>query len=99
MSHSKTIRYLLLATALGLVAASASADFNWAVLLPGDARLPGVRGAKGGDPDKDCIWSTGTIIQCISQTLAETVPLTGTSFELHYSADRMPGRKDAYTLQ
>src|SRR5689334_21728349 len=73
---------LLLAAATILSAFPAPACYNWANVLPSDARDPRNPRAGRGDPDKDCIWGTGTIIQCSSQTLAETAPLTGTPFAL-----------------
>jgi hypothetical protein len=39
------------------------------------------------------------LIGCESQTLGEDLPVAGTPFNLHYQSDRVPGRKDAYTLR
>jgi RHS repeat-associated protein len=92
------VRYLFVAMAFALVVTNADADLNWAYQLPPDARWPQQRGPRGGDPDKDCIWSTGTVIQCLSQTLAESAPVTGTSFALRYGTDRTPGRSTSLTF-
>ena len=48
-----------------------------------------------GDP---CCRSPGSIISCLSQTLGEAVPVTGTPFQLHYGSDRVPGRRNSYRL-
>jgi YD repeat-containing protein len=33
----------------------------------------------------------GSIIECENQTLGESIPITGSSFNLHYNSDRVPG--------
>jgi hypothetical protein len=40
----------------------------------------------------------GSIIGCEDQTLGEVVGVTGTRFGLHYTTDRVPGRKTRSTL-
>lgn len=70
-------------------------DCNWPYGPPDDARGPddvdvGSGGPGDDGPEPDC--SSGSIIECQTQALGETVPLTGTPFTLHYSSRRMPGR-------
>lgn len=48
------------------------------------------------EPDPDC--QSGSIIDCQNQILGERVDIVGTPFSLHYSSDRVPGRKQYYTL-
>ncbi len=48
------------------------------------------------EPCKKLLSST---IECQSQTLGESVPVTGTPFTLNYKSDRVPGRSDAYTIE
>jgi sugar lactone lactonase YvrE/uncharacterized membrane protein YgcG len=47
---------------------------------------------------EDCT-SEGSIIASQTQTLGETLPLTGMPFQLHYESDRVPGHKADYTLR
>lgn len=72
-------------------------DHNWPYGPPPDARAPNLRDDSGRDPDDDCD-EEGSIIQCLSQTLAERVPITGTPFHLRYDSSRAPGRKVSATV-
>ncbi|HRY14857.1 MAG TPA: PKD domain-containing protein, partial [Candidatus Competibacteraceae bacterium] len=47
---------------------------------------------------KDPSCENGSIIQCESQTLIESVDITGMSFDLNYASDRVLGRQSANTL-
>jgi RHS repeat-associated protein len=49
------------------------------------------------DKDDDC-YEFGSVIGCLSRTLGEAVAIVGTPFRLHYSSDRVPGRRGADTL-
>ncbi len=49
--------------------------------------------------DSDPCTEKGSIIECQNQILGESIPVAGTSFDLHYSSDRTPGRKAAYTMK
>lgn len=93
------IFFLCGAAACGLGVSTAYADYNWPYGPPPDARPPQVPQPVPGTPKDPCDTDvSGSIISCQSQTLGEAVPITGTPFQLHYGSDRMPGRKDAYTL-
>ncbi len=50
------------------------------------------------NPNDPCQQS-GSIIGCETQTLGESIGITGAPFDLHYQSDRVPGRKGAYTLK
>ncbi|MCC6965793.1 MAG: Ig-like domain-containing protein, partial [Nitrospira sp.] len=71
-------------------------DFNfWWALLQTLVPTP----APTGKPelrDEDC--QTGSLMFCQTQTLGETLSLVGSPFALHYRSDRVPGRRDAYSL-
>jgi RHS repeat-associated protein len=72
-------------------------DFNWPYGPPADAVAPPAQVKKKPrvkKPNEEC----GSIIGCEDQSLGEAVPITGTSWWLHYQSARTPGRKDAYTL-
>ena len=46
------------------------------------------------DPNIEC----GSIIQCESQILGETIPVTNVPWSLYYNSDRVPGRKTSHTI-
>lgn len=48
-------------------------------------------------PDNEC-QASGSIIGCQSQTVGESLNITGTPFRLHYQSSRVPGRKADYAL-
>lgn len=55
--------------------------------------------ATGPDPDPDCSSTkSGSIIECESQTLGETLPLAGTDQSLHYRSSRTPGDASRRTV-
>ncbi|MCH7720809.1 MAG: hypothetical protein IH988_07440, partial [Planctomycetes bacterium] len=58
---------------------------------------PRPRGRIANRPDDPCEQS-GSVVGCQTQTLGESVPVTGTPFTLNYISDRVPGRKDGNTL-
>jgi RHS repeat-associated protein len=72
-------------------------DGNWPYGPPPDAVPPEDGGDKDKQPDKDCKRG-GSIIACESQSLGQSLPVTGTPFRLHYESSRAPGRKDAHTI-
>jgi len=73
-------------------------DLNWPYGPPDDAVGP------DEDPEADegcesCPQAGNSIIEVQNQILGESVGVVGTPFGLHYSSDRVPGRKTAYTLE
>jgi RHS repeat-associated protein len=72
-------------------------DPNWGVGWPPDATPPDQPDPTAGLPDDPCTQA-GSIIECQTQVLGEMVPITGTPFTLHYQSDRVPGRRDLFTL-
>src|SRR5262249_28099405 len=42
--------------------------------------------------------TTGSVIECENQVLGERIHLSGTDVALHYRSDRVPGRRDYYTV-
>ncbi|HEY0068432.1 MAG TPA: hypothetical protein VGE04_00535, partial [Chloroflexia bacterium] len=73
-------------------------DFNWPFGPPEGAappRMPTPPPDHVDDPN----CQRGSIIECENQVLGEVVGVTGTDFALHYSSGRVPGHKDAYTIQ
>jgi len=75
-------------------------DCNWPYGPPRDATSPNQSTPDQNNPpldktDKKC----GSIIGCQDQVLGEAVEIAGTPFSLHYQSDRVPGRKEAYTLK
>ena len=74
-------------------------DCNWPYGPPPDARNPKVPNPSGNDdPSDDDCKVAGSIIQCESQSLGETLPITGTPFHLRYASDRMLGRRPALDI-
>lgn len=45
--------------------------------------------------DSPCDDDSGSIVGCQNQTLGESLPVTGTSYSLHYSSDRVAGSTSA----
>ncbi|MEM7483436.1 MAG: hypothetical protein AAF481_19920, partial [Acidobacteriota bacterium] len=75
-------------------------DYNFPQALPEDAEPPRPPKPRGGDADKkdtDC-WGRGSVIECTNQILGEVIGLVGVPYALHYSSDRVPGRKAAFEL-
>ncbi len=70
-------------------------DFNWPYGPPADAVPPPDKPLEQDDPLVDApSEECGSIIGCENQSLGESLPVTGTSFGLHYQSDRVPGRED-----
>ena len=66
-------------------------DCNWPLTWDESNESPGSSG-DGGD-EGDCPSLTaGSIIECETQVLRESLPVTGTDHTLNYSSDRVPGR-------
>ncbi|HEX8699915.1 MAG TPA: RHS repeat-associated core domain-containing protein [Myxococcaceae bacterium] len=67
-------------------------DCNWPFGPPLDATSPGqpVPSSNNPEPGPDC--TGGSIIECQSQSLRESLPVVGTPYRLHYASDRVPGR-------
>ncbi|MBP8297822.1 MAG: hypothetical protein KAX84_17045, partial [Burkholderiales bacterium] len=74
-------------------------DCNWPFGPPPDAIKPDRPRPKSDGRPKGPCDDNGSIITCESQSLGETINVTGTPFSLHYSSDRARGRKGAYRLQ
>jgi RHS repeat-associated protein len=69
-------------------------DYNMPYGPDGDAGGPSTGGPSGGPGDGgpgDC-GHPGSIILCDSQVLGESLPITGSGFDLVYRSDRVPGR-------
>jgi RHS repeat-associated protein len=72
-------------------------DCNWPYVMPKDAVQP-TNPAPTPDPKLDYpICSNGSIVECENQVLGESTPVIGTSHNLNYRSDRVPGRKAAFT--
>ncbi|QSA95834.1 PKD domain-containing protein [Methylococcus sp. EFPC2] len=76
-------------------------DCNWPYGPPGDAAPPGDTSGGNGNPGDDgpppdC--SSGSIVECQTQVLGETLPLTGTPYALSYRSSRVPGRTGGKSL-
>jgi RHS repeat-associated protein len=72
-------------------------DYNWPFGPPLDAVSPPSRMRNTPEvrrPTRRC----GSVIGCEEQTLGESIPVTGTPWQLHYQSERTPGRREAYTL-
>ncbi len=67
-------------------------DCNWPFGPPEGAEGPFGLGGFAGDPP---CRRGGSVIECESQVLGESIPLPGTGQELHYRSDRAPGRAPA----
>jgi YD repeat-containing protein len=73
-------------------------DCNWPWGLPPGATAPEVSEADNmplDNPDIQC----GSVIEAQNQTLGESIAIAGAPFRIHYRSDRVPGRKDGYTLR
>jgi RHS repeat-associated protein/uncharacterized repeat protein (TIGR01451 family) len=71
-------------------------DFNWGWGASDDDDPPG-GSLRDGLSDRDCP-KTGSKIECTNQTLGETLPVTGTAFDINYQSERTPGRKAESTI-
>lgn len=72
-------------------------DYNWPYGPPDDATEPEIPEDKEDEEDEPCEKS-GSIVECENRVLGETIPLVGTDLSLNYRSDRVPGRKEAYSL-
>ena len=79
-----------------------SIDINWPYRPDCDPAVqscePNQPPPQGDDPLNQQNEECGSVIGCESQTLGESVSVSGTPSRLHYRSDRTPGRKAAYTL-
>jgi RHS repeat-associated protein len=73
-------------------------DINWGFGPPPDATPPDAPPPDGDTPPNDPACVRGSIILCESQTLGESIPVTGTPFTLEYRSNRVLGRAAANTL-
>ena len=77
-------------------------DHNYGRVPPTDSRPPEEGPPQGGDKQKpdsdDQCQASGSLIECQSQILRESLPVVGTNLTLNYASDRMPGRKTDRTL-
>lgn len=67
-------------------------DHNWPYGPPPGAKPPKLKEFEWQDPNDPC-KAKGSEIGCETQTLGESIPLTGTDQTLHYASDRVPGWK------
>ena len=68
-------------------------DYNYPYGPPDGATSPPGPDGDGGDESKKRPCSAGgSIILCDTQTLQETLPVTGTPLTMRYSSDAVPGR-------
>ena len=73
-------------------------DCNWPFGPPSDAIPPPEREPSDDDrPDNPC-EDTSSIIECQTQTLGERIHLVGTGDTLNYRSDRVPGRREFYSI-
>jgi RHS repeat-associated protein len=78
-------------------------DGNWPYSLPPDACQPDDASCQSPppssnpNPDQSC-QTSGSTIFCQSQVLGEKIPITGTPYSLTYASDRVPGRREAYSI-
>lgn len=74
-------------------------DFNWPVGPPQDAAPPNPSKPPQSDPKpQKPTCANGSVIECESQILGESIPVAGTPYSLNYRSDRVPGRGATYTL-
>jgi RHS repeat-associated protein len=76
-------------------------DFNFPFGLPSDAiaAKKALDELLGPDDAEGACKTSGSIIDCENQILGEAFPVRGGPFSLHYSSDRVPGRRTASTLK
>jgi cysteine-rich repeat protein len=73
-------------------------DLNWPVVLPEDAEPPDAEEPDSELDEDDFCAVGGSIIGCQTQTLSESIPITGTPFRLNYHSDRVRGRRSRRRL-
>ena len=72
-------------------------DHNWPYGPPPGAKPPKLKEFEWKDPNDPC-QQQGSAIGCETQTLGESIPVTGTGMTLDYTTERTPGwrvRRDA----
>ena len=74
-------------------------DFNWPFGPPPGAVPPPTPTKKNNPAVDNANEECGSVVGCEDQTLGESIPLTGTSWRLHYKSDRMPGRITANSIK
>src|SRR3954454_15356646 len=72
-------------------------DHNWPYGPPPGAKPPKLKEFEWGKPNDPC-QQQGSQIGCETQTLGETVPVTGTNMTLNYNTERTPGWKVDETM-
>jgi len=72
-------------------------DHNYPYGPPADAAGPNNPSPAQPSKSRPC-QRPGSIIGCQNQALGESVPVVGTSYNLRYESDRVPGRADNRTL-
>ena len=73
-------------------------DHNWPYGPPPGAKPPKLKEFEWGRPNDPC-QQQGSQIGCETQTLGESVPVTGTNLTLNYATDRTPGWKVDETMK
>ena len=73
-------------------------DHNWPYGPPEDAVPPPEEPPEPDPQEPDPCEKSGSIIECQNQVLRQSIPVTGTPFNLNYSGDRVPGRKAARVI-
>ena len=76
-------------------------DFNYAWIKTGDDKYKNEipQSQISHNPPNNPCPTGGSIIECESQVLRETVPTTGTPFSLNYRSDLVPGHKASRTVK
>lgn len=73
-------------------------DYNFPYGPPPGAVPPTNPPPRVHEPDPDDCPTPGSLIGCQSQSLGESLPVTGSPGRLHYASDRAPGYLGAYTV-
>lgn len=74
-------------------------DSNMGFSPPDDAVPPKQPKPDEAKPDSEPDCQNGSIIECQSQTLGETMPVAGTHFTLNYRSNRAGGTKTGHALR
>jgi RHS repeat-associated protein len=73
-------------------------DANWSLRPPDDAVAPDKDPRLWRPTDHACSQSGNSVIEIQNQILGEAFGVIGTPFSLHYQSERVPGRKEAYSV-
>ncbi len=73
-------------------------DCNMGIMPPPDAEFPGDDPSLHRPEDDVCRMEGNSVIEVQNQVLGEAVAVRGTPFSLVYQSERVPGRKEAYTI-